>query len=154
MIVGMDVTHPAPKSMLGTPSIASVVASVDGMYGQWPGSIRCQTSRQESLEALDVMVKERLALWKKTNNKLPERILIYRDGVSEGQYAMVLTDELDQIRKACDFYGAEPAPKITILVVGKRHHTRFYPTKEADADKKGNPLNGTVVDRGITMEQG
>lgn len=105
MIVGMDVTHPAPKSMLGTPSIASVVASVDGMYGQWPGSIRCQTSRQESLEALDIMMKERLALWKKTNNKLPERILIYRDGVSEGQYTMVLTDELDQILKLVRFMG-------------------------------------------------
>lgn len=32
----------------------------------------------------------------------------------------------------------------------KRHHTRFFPTQEKDADNKGNPLPGTVVDRGIT----
>lgn len=154
MVVGIDVTHPAPKSMLGCPSIAGVVASVDGMYGQWPGSIRCQKSRQEMVQDLDVMMKERLTLWREKNKKLPERILIYRDGVSEGQYASVLTTELDGIRKACEIYRPGPDPKITIMVVGKRHHTRFYPTNEADADRKGNPLNGTIVDRGVTMEKG
>jgi len=67
-----------------------------------------------------------------------------------------LTDELDKILKACEVYRPAPDPKITIIVVGKRHHTRFYPTKEDDADmsKKGNPKNGTIVDRGITMEKG
>lgn len=47
-------------------------------------------------------------------------------------------------------------PKITIVIVGKRHHTRFYPTDENDADKKHgfNPFPGTVVDRGITMQKG
>ena len=33
---------------------------------------------------------------------------------------------------------------------GKRHRTRFFPTREEDADDKANPLPGTVVDRGIT----
>ena len=49
-------------------------------------------------------------------------------------------------------------PSINIVVVGKRHHTRFYPTEENYADMKsrvkGNPPNGTVVDRGVTMEKG
>lgn len=48
--------------------------------------------------------------------------------------------------------------KITIVVVGKRHHIRFYPTAEGLADTfhkdKGkvlfNSIPGTVVDRGIT----
>jgi len=156
MIVGIDVTHPAPKSLEGTPSIAGVVASVDGMYGQWPGSIRCQESRKEMVQDLDIVMKERLDLWKEKNKRLPERLLIYRDGVSEGQYQTVLTDELGKIREACQIYRPAPDPKITIIIVGKRHHTRFYPTRDEDADmsKKGNPKNGTIVDRGITMEKG
>lgn len=46
-------------------------------------------------------------------------------------------------------------PKITIIIVGKRHHTRFYPTNANDADMKnqGNPKNGTCVDRGVTGEK-
>lgn len=36
------------------------------------------------------------------------------------------------------------------MICGKRHHARFYPTKDADASKNGNTLPGTVVDKGIT----
>ena len=155
MVVGIDVTHPAPKSMEGTPSIAAVVASVDSMFGQYPGSIRCQESKKEMVSTLNTMMQERLKLWINKNERVPAKILIYRDGVSEGQYKTVLEDELSQIREACEeVYGKSPQPKISIVVVGKRHHTRFYPTDVAIADAKGNPKNGTVVDRGVTMEKG
>ena len=47
MIVGMDVTHPGPTSIKGTPSIAAVVASVDDTFVQFPASIRVQKSKKE-----------------------------------------------------------------------------------------------------------
>ncbi|KAL9597740.1 MAG: hypothetical protein Q9219_004934 [cf. Caloplaca sp. 3 TL-2023] len=156
MLVGMDVTHPSPGSIEGAPSIAGVVASVDGRYGQWPASIRAQTSRKEMIEQLDELFGERLDSWQKRNRgDLPSRIFIYRDGVSEGQYRTLLEDELPQVQKACKArYPGGKIPRISIIVCGKRHHTRFYPTKAQDADFNGNPQNGTVVDRGITMEKG
>lgn len=158
MLVGIDVTHPAPGSSEGAPSIACVVASVDQHMFQWPGSIRTQTGRQEMVGALEDMVHERLDLWQKKNGRLPSKIVIYRDGVSEGQYELVLTQELPSFEKAFEKrYGAKPKwPKVAIIIVGKRHHTRFYPTRKEDADynpqrDKGswNPQPGTVVDRGI-----
>lgn len=155
MVVGIDVTHPPTNSLEGSPSIAAVVASVDSQYGQWPGSIRCQEPKKEMVSALNFMMQERLNLWIRRNERGPAKILIYRDGVSEGQYKTVLEDELRQIRDACkEVYQHNPQPQITIVVVGKRHHTRFYPMDAKAADGKGNPLNGTVVDRGITMEKG
>ena len=99
MVVGIDVTHPAPKSMAETPSIAAVVASIDNHYAQWPGSIRCQKSKQEMVSTLNLMMQERLRLWNtKNERRWPAKILIYRDGVSEGQYKTVLEEELTQIR--------------------------------------------------------
>ena len=81
MIVGIDVTHPAPGSMEGTPSIAAVVSSVDSRYAQWPGSIRCQESKKEMVSALREMMEERLEYWIKQNQgKCPRKMLIYRDG--------------------------------------------------------------------------
>ena len=157
MLVGMDVTHPSPGSIEDAPSIAGVVASIDNQYGQWPASMRAQTSRKEMIEKLDELFGERLDVWRKHNkNGLPSRIIIYRDGVSEGQYEILLQDELPQIQKACELrYSGGKLPKISIVVCGKRHHTRFYPTREEDADNRHkNPPNGTVVDRGITMERG
>ena len=107
------------------------------------------------VSTLKSMMEERLKLWIEKNHREPSKILIYRDGVSEGQYKTVLEDELKQIREACvEIYAQKPQPRINIVVVGKRHHTRFYPTKYQDADSNGNPKNGTVVDRGITMERG
>ncbi len=42
------------------------------------------------------------------------------------------------------------SPKLTIVVCGKRHHTRFFPTEAQQAAGDGNPRPGTVVDRGVT----
>lgn len=47
MIVGMDVTHPGPASVPGTPSIAAVVASVDDTFVQFPASMRVQQGKVE-----------------------------------------------------------------------------------------------------------
>ncbi|KAK7042157.1 protein argonaute-2 [Favolaschia claudopus] len=39
--------------------------------------------------------------------------------------------------------------KITLVVVGKRHHVRLFPQNDRDADRSGNCPAGTVVDRDI-----
>ncbi|KAH6988693.1 putative RNA interference and gene silencing protein [Ilyonectria destructans] len=158
MVVGIDVTHPSPGSSSRAPSIAGMVASVDRWLGQWPAVLRVQAgARQEMVTDLSDMLKSRLQLWKTKGNhqSLPENILVYRDGVSEGQYDKVVNEELPRLRKACTVvYPASDQknglPHFTIVIVGKRHHTRFYPTKEANADRSGNPKPGTVVDRGVT----
>ena len=108
---------------------------------------------------LDGMLKSRLRLWAKNNKgTYPENILIYRDGVSEGQYDIVLDQELPLLRKPCKkVYPAgdtkKGLPRMLIIIVGKYHNTRFYPTKKEDADRSSNPQNGTVVDHGVTEAQ-
>lgn len=157
MVVGLDVTHPSPGSASEAPSVAAMVASVDKYLSQWPAVLRVQKGRKEEVEAVGEMLKSRLNLWK-TKGKhaaLPENILVYRDGVSEGQYDMVLNSELAQLRRACEqVYPAADTkkglPRITVIICGKRHKTRFYPTTEQDCDRSGNTKPGTVVDRGVT----
>ncbi|KAI3545869.1 piwi domain-containing protein [Colletotrichum filicis] len=156
MIVGYDVTHPTnmPNDKNSAPSLVGLVASVDKDMGQWPGVAWEQDSRQEMLgNELVTHFKRRLELWRAHNKgNLPEYIVIYRDGVSEGQFTQVLDIELPMIRQACTTMYGNRRPKISIIVSVKRHQTRFYPTSEADMDPKSrNIKNGTVVDRGITQ---
>lgn len=149
MVVGIDVTHPSPLSGKDTPSIAAVVANIDSCLGQWPAVIRRQAeARQEMVSELADMLHSRLLLWKKRNISYPENILVYRDGVSEGQYEMVLNQELPLLREACTRIPMyhEKLPRLTVIIVGKRHHTRFY----APGTVQPNPLPGTIVDRGVT----
>lgn len=87
------------------------------------------------IECLALMLDTRLELWKKEHHgNLPENILIYRDGVSEGQYQAVLEHELPKLRAG--FNG-----RIALVVVGKRHHTRFY--KKNASNDETNPESGT-----------
>lgn len=157
MVIGIDVTHPSPGSSSNAPSVAGMVGSVDRWLGQWPAALRIQEARKEMVTDLEEMLKSRLQLWltKGKHAALPENLLVYRDGVSEGQYQQVLDQELPLLRGACKKMYPPPdqakgLPKITIVIVGKRHHTRFYPTKAEHADSSSNTKAGTVVDRGVT----
>ncbi|KIJ18292.1 hypothetical protein PAXINDRAFT_97712 [Paxillus involutus ATCC 200175] len=160
MVIGMDVTHPSPGTVKGTPSIVAVVASVDEHYAQYPATLAIQKSKveinrnEDDDHVLRDMFISRFTLYKSRNKgKLPERVLLYRDGVSESQFGQVRQYELPQMRMACESFGSPNAPykpKLTIVVCGKRHGTRFCPTKQEDAAGDGNPLPGTVVDRGVT----
>ncbi|KAG6369734.1 putative argonaute-like protein [Boletus reticuloceps] len=158
MIMGMDVTHPARgPSLEGTPSIVAVVASVDEHFAQYPAALAIRRSKVEIDRdqdngdgALRDMFISRFELYRAHNDgKLPERVILYRDGVSESQFMQVRQYELKQMKKAFEHFDSYQ-PKLSIVICGKRHHTRFYPTKPEDAAVDGNPLPGTVVDRGVT----
>ena len=71
------------------------------------------------------MVREHLVMfYKSTGGYKPHRIIMYRDGVSEGQFPHVLQHELTAIREACIKLEPDYKPGITFIVVQKRHHTR------------------------------
>ncbi|KAG6897857.1 hypothetical protein C0992_009995 [Termitomyces sp. T32_za158] len=155
MMVGIDVTHPGPGSREGTPSIAALVASIDDSFVQFPASLRIQKSKQEMLGELDNMLVERLLAYERKNKKLPERIIVFRDGVSEGQFDTVIQDELPQILDAFKKLETKERktkyrPQLSIIICGKRHHARFFPTGSEFADRNGNTRPGTVVDKGVT----
>ena len=154
MLVGIDVTHPSPGSSESSPSVAGVVANVDKYLCQWPASIRRQQGRKEMVTELGNMIKERLEMWRSRNQgRLPTKVIVYRDGVSEGQFSLVLEQELPGFHQAFkELYGAQNKwPKMAIIIVSKRHHTRFYPQRSDQANERTwNPKAGTVVDRGVT----
>lgn len=78
------------------------------------------------IEQLKEMMEERLNVYRKLNQRFPEHILFYRDGVGESQYGMVRDCELPQIEEAVKNVAEPNAIRVTLLVVGKRHHARFF----------------------------
>jgi eukaryotic translation initiation factor 2C len=92
------------------------------------------------------MIKERLGSWRSNNNKiLPTTIVWYRDGVSESQFDQIASLEIPEIRKAyTELKGDHKDLRITFIVVGKRHHTRFYAANK----------NGTYQSHEKTPETG
>jgi hypothetical protein len=99
IIMGASVTHPAPGDQdTGRPSIAAVTASMDAKASRYVASIRVQTGKQEIIGDLSEMVKELLKTFYQTCGRKPERILFYRDDISEGRFAIILENEIKAIK--------------------------------------------------------
>ncbi|CAG2171047.1 unnamed protein product [Oppiella nova] len=150
MIIGADVTHPAPADKLES-SVAACIGSIDADHCKYSASIRAQersarAQAAEMIKEFDVMIKELLDEYRKALGGLPNHIIYYRDGVSESQFQQVLDYEHRMLLEACLAKGIKQ-PKVTFITVQKRHHTRFRPEREADGlGAKRNIPPGTTVD--------
>ncbi|KAG1821113.1 Piwi domain-containing protein, partial [Suillus subaureus] len=167
IFLGADVGHPGP-GVQNKPSVASVVFSYDRHGVKYSATSRVQQPRQERIGELGPMVYVRVAFWfsgqsnyhlqdaitryGKVNGKAPRKLMFFRDGLSEGEYAGVGELEFQDIKGSvwAEVKLKDPPPLITYLIVGKRHHVRFFPTNSQDGDRKsGNVQAGFVASEGI-----
>jgi eukaryotic translation initiation factor 2C len=154
MIVGADVTHPGQAAVEGAPSVAAVVASNDENFAHYPGSARLQIGKQEMIEDLEEMMLERLNAYVRKNDQLPDNILVFRDGVSDGQFPQVKEKEVPQVhsacRKLCKEKGKQTEIRVTFVITSKRHNSRFFKTANTNRnhlDRGNENFNpGLVVD--------
>jgi len=160
MVIGIDVTHPAPGAQ--RPSMAGLVASVDKNASQYVATTSIQSPRVEIVENLTNMLMTVLPMFRsyrdlkgEGNKCWPEHLIIFRDGVSEGELQTVVEKEFAQVKDVIDKGWSNPGmpptkPKVTFIVVGKRHHIRFAPNPRDAGDKSGNCPAGFIIDDKIT----
>uniref|UniRef100_A0A914BUJ2 Protein argonaute-1 n=1 Tax=Acrobeloides nanus TaxID=290746 RepID=A0A914BUJ2_9BILA len=150
IFLGADITHP-PAGDSRKPSIAAVVGSMDAHPSRYAATVRVQQHRHEIISDLTYMVRELLIQFYRNTRFKPTRIIVYRDGVSEGQFLNVLQHELRSMREACMMLERGYQPGITFIAVQKRHHTRLFAVDKKDqVGKAFNIPPGTTVDVGIT----
>ncbi|CAN6997728.1 hypothetical protein IGI04_018934 [Brassica rapa subsp. trilocularis] len=144
MFIGADVNHPAARDAT-SPSIVAVVGTLN-----WPEANRyaarviAQPRRKEEIQGFGDTCFELVKAHYQVTRKRPNKIVIFRDGVSDGQFDMVLNRELLDVKLT--FERDNYFPKITVIVAQKRHQTRFFPDTPNDGSDKGNVPSGTVVD--------
>ncbi|KAJ7702329.1 Piwi domain-containing protein [Mycena rosella] len=161
MIMGADVAHPGPGS--NRPSVVSLVWSHDQHGAEYCATTRVQAPRTELIAELKQLVMNAIVMFGNKHKVTPASIYFYRDGVSDGEFAQVQDKEIKAIGEAIDeiwkVKGLEKAqvakPKLTFIVVGKRHHISFFPPTDQDrvGDKTGNCRAGLVVDQGLAHPQ-
>ncbi|XP_064115910.1 protein argonaute-2-like [Macrobrachium nipponense] len=149
MIMGADVNHPQAGDKV-TPSLAAVLGSLDRYASKYAVEVRHQMHRTEMIQKIREMTKNLLKAFYRFTKRKPERIVMYRDGVSESQFLEVLSFELKEMRKACTELQADYQPAITFIVVQKRHHTRLFCQERDGVGRSKNIPPGTTVDKSIT----
>lgn len=87
------------------------------------------------------------------NHKLPEKIIMYRDGVGDGQMQMVSKYEVEQMRSCFKHFTKDYSPQLTVVVVQKRINTRMYGVEQQGNRKMlKNPAPGTILDHTVTRK--
>ncbi|OXA44828.1 Protein aubergine [Folsomia candida] len=98
---------------------------------------------------------ECLYAYAQVNNELPSRIIIYRDGVGEGQLNYIFSTEMRQIQdsiKTIYADGGRPMPKFSFVIVTKRINTRIFALNQP-GNRIENPNPGSIVDDVITLPE-
>ncbi|XP_029777457.1 piwi-like protein 3 [Suricata suricatta] len=148
MVIGIDCFHDIVNRRK---SIAGFVSSIDPELTQWFSQCVFQEAGQELVNGLRACLKAALNLWNQSNQFLPQSVIVYRDGVGDGQLQALMEHEVPQIQSSLkSVYGDESKVRLTVVVVKKRINTRFF------AEYRGrfqNPPPGTVIDVGVTKSQ-
>ncbi|KAJ1358688.1 hypothetical protein KIN20_017178, partial [Parelaphostrongylus tenuis] len=70
-----------------------IVANIDLLPELYGANVKVRRKCRESVVYLNDAIRERLIAFRNTDHK-PTCIIVYRDGVSEGQFAEVLREEI------------------------------------------------------------
>lgn len=107
LFLGIDVTHPSPGSGPAMFSIGAIVGNIDHECHQFDvsykvcmQSIYCfanyrynlfsvQKRFNEQMVHFDYQLRDRLIAFCQYTNHKPERIIVFRDGISDSQFLMV-----------------------------------------------------------------
>ena len=89
MVIGIDVCHAGGESIVG------FTATTDDLFAQYYSNIIIQSKGKEIVEQkLDQSMKEALDSYQRRNQTLPNKIIIYRDGVGEGMRDEIIEKEI------------------------------------------------------------
>ena len=146
-----DVTHPSPTDGLSK-SIAACVGSYTKEFDRCHQRIVVQERARKEVVNLRTIVTDLLNNFRAKDEKdrYPSKILVYRDGIGEGDFEKVIRVELKAIKDACMDVG-HPEILVTYVMVQKRHNTRFLLAGSRPGGKapEQNIKPGTVVDRDV-----
>ncbi|XP_076451619.1 piwi-like protein 1 [Babylonia areolata] len=145
MVVGVDSFHDISR---GRRSIGGFVASTNPELTRWFSRVRIQMQGEELVPGLRIFMVSALRKYHECNHRVPEKIIVFRDGVGDGQLPIVQDYEVSQILESFNDFGKDYHPKLTVVIVQKRINTRIF--QKAEGGQLDNPPPGTVLDHTVT----
>ncbi|XP_070605739.1 piwi-like protein 4 isoform X1 [Erythrolamprus reginae] len=146
MVVGIDVNK---DTLTKGNSVVGFVASLNASITKWYSRCILQSAGTAMADCLRICMEDAINNWQKCNGYPPSRIIIYRDGVGDGQLKMVLDYEVPQLLSVLqECSGGSRRPKMSLIIVKKKCLSRFF--VESNGGLR-NPPVGTVIDTEATQ---
>ncbi|XP_063160553.1 piwi-like protein 4 [Candoia aspera] len=148
MVVGIDVNK---DTVTKESSVVGFVASLNASITKWYSRCILQHAGANMADCLKVCMEGAIRKWQKCNGQLPTRIIVYRDGIGDGQLKMLMDYEVPQLLSVLDECSGGCSigrPKMSLIIVKKKCLCRFF--TESNRSLK-NPPVGTVIDTEATQ---
>lgn len=148
MVIGIDVYHsgeigPDRKKA----SIVGFTASMDSRLSTFYSRVVKNPPGQELIKVLEPCINAALAKFRAIAKADAEFVIVYRDGVGEGQVPHVLEFEVKAVQEALTM--SHSTAQLCWVVVLKRVNTRIFYQRDENSGVE-NPPPGSIVDTDIT----
>ncbi|XP_053202757.1 piwi-like protein 1 isoform X2 [Panonychus citri] len=134
-------------------SVGAFVCSTNSETTTWYSRVDYHQNSDEMSSNFATNLKFGLKSWHAINGRFPEKIIIYRDGVSEGQIGHIFKTETVKIREIL----AERADLVNthwcFIIVNKRVNARFFMQPANLTAPVVNPISGTIIDSVVTRAE-
>nr|BAC02573.1 piwi-related protein [Tetrahymena thermophila] len=147
MVVGMDVFHNTPGKK---ESIFGFVSTVDRNFSKYYSHSHVLPTGQEITPFLQQVYEQALKEFKDSNGVYPQQIIIFRDGVGEGQFNAVKDIEMPQLKQACQKINGCENIKFTLIIVNKKVGAKFYQSQDGNVGSAENPPQGALIEDRVT----
>ncbi|KAK8764656.1 hypothetical protein V5799_032736 [Amblyomma americanum] len=149
MVIGYDTYRDSSSPHR---SAGAFVASINKSLTRWYSRVSFHDTHEGLGYSLASLLLDALRKYSQCNDDAsPDRIIFFRDGVSDGQIPQVKEWEINQIVASLQALFPGVQHKLAFVVVTKHISTRFFlPGRE---HVMTNPLPGTVVDSEVTRPE-
>uniref|UniRef100_A0A8R1XN14 Piwi domain-containing protein n=1 Tax=Onchocerca volvulus TaxID=6282 RepID=A0A8R1XN14_ONCVO len=158
MFFGLNMSHASPQSLYerqanilpSEPTVVAMTFSCGEPFAM-QGEYWMQEPRLHIAKFLKERVEKAVRMFKDTSRakRLPEHVIVFRGGVSEGEYAKIISEEGKEFREAfvAAADGHMERVRLTIVVMQAHSNYRIYPEhiQQGSASQQNVPP-GTIVD--------
>jgi aubergine-like protein len=155
MVLGFDVYHCSERK---GQSAGALVSTTDQTLTRYHSTVGFHKDKSELAHNLTAsMLKSLNAYLLENNGALPDKVVLFRDGVGEGQINYVLDYEIPRLRQAIgDLYKdkEQEMAKLSVVIVTKKINSRALLQKSGHGGiTYDNVGPGTVIDNTITLPE-
>ncbi|CAK5111404.1 unnamed protein product [Meloidogyne enterolobii] len=162
LFIGLGISHPgalgnyerARGAAPNVPSVIGYAANMKKHSFDFVGDyLFDEARRDEKYTTLAHITKTCVTRYQNSRGDAPKRLILFRNGMSEGQFATAKQYEIPMVRLALQECSASSC-KLTVLVSQKTHNIRLFAheelSKPTGSSKNLNIKPGTVVDEQVT----
>jgi aubergine-like protein len=150
MIMGIDIIH---KASMKNQTLVAVCATCNRHFSRYWSTAQIHEDGHDITTGIQNEAKKALLSFFSTNKTFPQRVVVYRDGISDSQRKVVKEIEVNAILRAFEELksaGLTKAPEFYFVAVNKKMNAKFFSSRDNLDRETTNPDQGTVIDTDIT----